>query len=136
MTIERRIRRVCKQCDTTITYFQLVSTNNFGSPFASGLGSGEPNKTCGCGSSDFRYCDVDDPIVLRSVHDFDFPPEVLSIFRKGDIYYIGDLISLSESDILALPSVTESQLGEIRQVLDSIDLCLGAELDWPPPGFK
>lgn len=134
MTIERRITRVCKNCGSEFTYYQLVSTNNFGGSFASGLGGDKPSKTCLCGSSDFRY--VDNLIVLRPVDDFNFSTEVRSIFRRENIYYVGDLISLSESELLALPSVTESQLGEIRQVLASIDLSLGAELDWPPPGFK
>ena len=136
MTIERCVTRVCKNCDRNITYYRLLSTNNFGGSFADGLGGDEPSKICVCGSSDFRYCDVDNLIVLHPVDDLDFPTEVLSIFRRENIYYVGDLISLSESELLALPSLTESQLGEIRQVLASIDLSLGAELDWPPPGFK
>jgi len=136
MTIERRITRVCKKCHMNITYFELVSTNNFGGPFASPHGDGKPDKTCACGSTEFRYCDVDNLVVLHPLDDLDFPEDVLLAFKQESMYYIGDLVSLTESELLALPSVTESHVAEILHILASIDLSLGTELDWPPPGFK
>ena len=136
MTIERRIRRVCKNCDFITTHYKLLSTNNFGGSFASELGDDELSGPCICGSTDFRYCDVDNLIVLHPVDDLDFPTEVLSIFKQEGIRWVGDLISLTESELLALPNVAEAHLDEIRKLLARLDLALGADLDWPPPGFK
>ena len=55
--------------------------------------------------------------------------------KAENIYYIGDLIQRTETELLKTPNLGRKSLNEIKEVLASRGLTLGARLEnWPPAG--
>ena len=53
--------------------------------------------------------------------------------KAEDIYYIGDLIQRTETELLKTPNLGRKSLNEIKEVLASKGLTLGSKLEaWPP----
>ena len=135
MTIEEMRTRVCKQCGARFEYFELLSTNNFAGEFASPLGA-RPPQECSCGSKEFELIAELDTHLLRSIEDLELS-DVICTILKTDIYYIGDLIILTDEQLLALPDFTEGFLQEVKDVLAFRGLSLGCTVDgWPPEGLE
>jgi DNA-directed RNA polymerase subunit alpha len=77
-----------------------------------------------------------DPILLRPVDELELTVRSANCLKAESIYYIGDLIQKTESDLLRTPNLGKKSLTEIKQVLASQGLSLGARLEnWPPPGL-
>ena len=56
--------------------------------------------------------------------------------KAENIYYIGDLIQRTETELLKTPNLGRKSLNEIKEVLASRGLTLGARLEnWPPQGL-
>ena len=56
--------------------------------------------------------------------------------KAENIYYIGDLIQRTETELLKTPNLGRKSLNEIKEVLASRGLTLGARLEnWPPQGW-
>jgi hypothetical protein len=72
--------------------------------------------------------------VLRSsIFDFEISVRSFNCLRNNEIYYVGDLVQKSESDLLALRHFGEKSLTEIKEVLAGFGLTLGTPLtNWPP----
>lgn len=77
-----------------------------------------------------------DPILLRPVDELELTVRSANCLKAENIYYIGDLIQKTESELLKTPNLGKKSLTEIKDVLASKGLSLGMRLEnWPPPGL-
>ena len=77
-----------------------------------------------------------DPILLRPVDDLELTVRSANCLKAENIYYIGDLIQRTETELLKTPNLGRKSLNEIKEVLASRGLTLGARLEnWPPQGL-
>ena len=77
-----------------------------------------------------------DPILLRPVDELELTVRSANCLKAENIYYIGDLIQRTETELLKTPNLGRKSLNEIKEVLASRGLTLGAKLDnWPPQGL-
>lgn len=76
-----------------------------------------------------------DPMLLRPVDDLELTVRSANCLKAENIYYIGDLIQRSESELLKTPNLGKKSLTEIKEVLHSKGLSLGMKVEnWPPAG--
>jgi DNA-directed RNA polymerase subunit alpha len=77
-----------------------------------------------------------DPILLRPVDDLELTVRSANCLKAENIYYIGDLIQRTETELLKTPNLGRKSLNEIKEVLASRGLSLGMKLEnWPPPDW-
>ena len=77
-----------------------------------------------------------DPILLRPVDELDLTVRSANCLKAENIYYIGDLIQRTETELLKTPNLGRKSLNEIKEVLASRGLTLGGRLEnWPPQGL-
>ena len=78
-----------------------------------------------------------DPILLRPVDDLELTVRSANCLKAENIYYIGDLIQRTETELLKTPTLGRKSLNEIKEVLASRGLTLGMKLEnWPPVGLE
>jgi len=78
-----------------------------------------------------------DPLLLRPVDDLELTVRSANCLKAENIYYIGDLIQRTETELLKTPNLGRKSLNEIKEVLASRGLTLGMKLDnWPPAGLE
>ena len=78
-----------------------------------------------------------DPILLRPVDDLELTVRSANCLKAENIYYIGDLIQRTETELLKTPNLGRKSLNEIKEVLASRGLTLGMKLEnWPPLGLE
>ena len=78
-----------------------------------------------------------DPILLRPVDDLELTVRSMNCLKAENIYYIGDLIQRTETELLKTPNLGRKSLNEIKEVLASRGLTLGMKLEnWPPVGLE
>lgn len=78
-----------------------------------------------------------DPVLLRPVDDLELTVRSANCLKAEDIYYIGDLIQRTETELLKTPNLGRKSLNEIKEVLASKGLTLGSKLEsWPPIGLE
>jgi DNA-directed RNA polymerase subunit alpha len=74
-----------------------------------------------------------DPILLRPVDELELTVRSANCLKAENIYYIGDLVQRSETELLKTPNLGRKSLNEIKEVLASRGLTLGTRLEgWPP----
>jgi DNA-directed RNA polymerase subunit alpha len=72
-------------------------------------------------------------ILLRPVDELELTVRSANCLKAENIYYIGDLVQRSETELLKTPNLGRKSLNEIKEVLASRGLTLGTRLDgWPP----
>lgn len=77
------------------------------------------------------------PIYLRPVDDLELTVRSANCLKAESIFYIGDLVQRSETDLLKTPNLGKKSLTEIKNVLATHGLSLGTKLDnWPPVSLK
>jgi DNA-directed RNA polymerase subunit alpha len=77
------------------------------------------------------------PILLRPVDDLELTVRSANCLKAENIYYIGDLIQRTETELLKTPNLGRKSLNEIKEVLASRGLTLGMKLEnWPPMGLE
>lgn len=77
-----------------------------------------------------------DPILLRPVDELELTVRSANCLKAENIYYIGDLIQRTETELLKTPNLGRKSLNEIKEVLASRGLTLGMKLEnWPPAGL-
>ena len=77
-----------------------------------------------------------DPILLRPVDELELTVRSANCLTAENLYYIGDLIQRTETELLKTPNLGRKSLNEIKEVLASRGLTLGARLEnWPPQGL-
>jgi DNA-directed RNA polymerase subunit alpha len=78
-----------------------------------------------------------DPILLRPVDELELTVRSANCLKAENIYYIGDLVQRSENELLKTPNLGRKSLNEIKEVLASRGLALGAKLEnWPPANLE
>jgi DNA-directed RNA polymerase subunit alpha len=78
-----------------------------------------------------------DPILLRPVDDLELTVRSANCLKAENIYYIGDLIQRTETELLKTPNLGRKSLNEIKEVLASRGFTLGMKLEnWPPAGLE
>lgn len=78
-----------------------------------------------------------DPVLLRPVDDLELTVRSANCLKAENIYYIGDLVQRSETELLKTPNLGKKSLTEIKDVLASKGLELGVRLDnWPPSDLR
>ncbi len=74
------------------------------------------------------------PILFRSIDDLELTVRSLNCLKAENVYYIGDLVQRTESDLLKTPNLGKKSLTEIRDALRAHSLDLGMTLEnWAPP---
>ncbi|MBB1162761.1 DNA-directed RNA polymerase subunit alpha [Aquariibacter albus] len=98
---------------------------------------GKMFETGGAGLSEARPASGNfDPILLRPVDELELTVRSANCLKAENIYYIGDLIQRTETELLKTPNLGRKSLNEIKEVLASRGLTLGARLEnWPPQGL-
>jgi len=77
-----------------------------------------------------------DPILLRPVDELELTVRSANCLKAENIYYIGDLIQRTETELLKTPNLGRKSLNEIKEVLAARGLTLGMKLEnWPPVGY-
>lgn len=78
-----------------------------------------------------------DPILLRPVDDLELTVRSANCLKAENIYYIGDLIQRTETELLKTPNLGRKSLNEIKEVLAVRGLTLGIKLEnWPPASLE
>jgi len=74
-----------------------------------------------------------DPVLLRPVDDLELTVRSANCLKAEDIYYIGDLVQKTETELLKTPNLGKKSLTEIKTVLAERGLSLGMRVEnWPP----
>lgn len=77
------------------------------------------------------------PILLRPVDELELTVRAANCLKAESIYYIGDLVQKTETELLKTPNLGKKSLGEIKDVLASHSLSLGMHVPhWPPSWLK
>ena len=73
----------------------------------------------------------------RCLDDLELTVRSANCLKAENIYYIGDLIQRTETELLKTPNLGRKSLNEIKEVLASRGLTLGMKLEnWPPVGLE
>jgi DNA-directed RNA polymerase subunit alpha len=74
-----------------------------------------------------------DPSLLKPVDDLELTVRSANCLKAENIYYIGDLVQHTETELLKTPNLGKKSLTEIKDVLAQRNLTLGVKLEnWPP----
>ena len=77
------------------------------------------------------------PVLLRPIKDLELTIRSENCLRFLKIYFIGDLIQLSATDLLKTPNFGQKSFAEIKLALSKLSLSLGTILEnWPPESLK
>lgn len=77
-----------------------------------------------------------EPILLRPVDDLELTVRSANCLKAENLFYIGDLVQRTETELLKTPNLGKKSLTEIKDVLASHGLTLGTRLEnWPPAGL-
>jgi DNA-directed RNA polymerase subunit alpha len=73
------------------------------------------------------------PALLKKVDELELSVRSANCLKNDNIVYIGDLIQKSEAEMLRTPNFGRKSLNEIKEVLATMGLHLGMEVQgWPP----
>lgn len=71
--------------------------------------------------------------LLKKVDELELSVRSANCLKNDNITYIGDLVVKSEADMLRTPNFGRKSLNEIKEVLTSLGLHLGMDVEgWPP----
>ncbi len=77
------------------------------------------------------------PMLLKSIDELDLTVRSANCLKAENIYYIGDLVQRSETELMKTPNLGKKSLNEIKEVLSQYDLALGMDLEgWPPADLE
>ena len=77
------------------------------------------------------------PAFLKKVRELEFLPQTRARLENNKIIYIGDLVQLTEANLLRMPNMGRKALNEIKEVLVQMGLHLGMEIPgWPPENIE
>ena len=78
--------------------------------------------------------DTVNPMLLKPIDELDLTVRSANCLKAENVYFIGDLVQRSETELMKTPNLGKKSLTEIKEVLESHGLGLGMELDnWTPP---
>jgi DNA-directed RNA polymerase subunit alpha len=78
-----------------------------------------------------------DPKLMQPVDDLELTVRSANCLKAENVYYIGDLVQKTESELAENAKSRQKSLTEIKEVLAKFGLTgLGMKVDdWPPPGL-
>ncbi len=77
------------------------------------------------------------PILIESVEQLQLTVRSTNCLKQENIYYVGDLVQRTESELLRTPNFGKKSLIEIKESLARHGLELGQQIeDWPPPDLQ
>jgi DNA-directed RNA polymerase subunit alpha len=77
------------------------------------------------------------PALLKKVDELELSVRSANCLKNDNIVYIGDLIQKSEAEMLRTPNFGRKSLNEIKEVLATMGLHLGMQVDnWPPDNIE
>ena len=75
--------------------------------------------------------------LLKKVDELELSVRSANCLKNDNIVYIGDLVQKSEGDMLRTPNFGRKSLNEIKEVLTTMGLHLGMQVDgWPPENIE
>lgn len=75
--------------------------------------------------------------LLRKVEELELSVRSANCLKNDNIIYIGDLVQKSEGDMLRTPNFGRKSLNEIKEVLATMGLHLGMQVEgWPPENIE
>lgn len=78
--------------------------------------------------------EVINPMLLKPIDELDLTVRSANCLKAENVYFIGDLVQRTETELMKTPNLGKKSLNEIKEVLESHGLGLGMELDsWTPP---
>lgn len=78
-----------------------------------------------------------DPILTCPVDELELTVRSTNCLKAEKIYYIGDLVQRTETELLKTPNLGRKSLNEIKEALAARGLTLGMKLEnWPPAGLE
>ena len=76
-------------------------------------------------------------ILMRPVDELELTVRSANCLKAENIYYIGDLVQRTETQLMKTPNLGKKSLTEIKEVLAQRGLSLGMKLEnWPPAGIS
>lgn len=77
------------------------------------------------------------PKLLWKIVDLDLSMGTLRLLQQQNMVYIGDLVQMTEAEVLRIPGMGRKRLNEIKVALDVFGLMLGANIPgWPPEDIE
>ena len=77
------------------------------------------------------------PYLLKKVDELELSVRSANCLKNDNIVYIGDLVQKTESEMLKTPNFGRKSLNEIKEVLGSMGLKFGMEVqEWPPENIE
>ncbi|MBN9456985.1 MAG: DNA-directed RNA polymerase subunit alpha [Bosea sp. (in: a-proteobacteria)] len=77
------------------------------------------------------------PALLKKVDELELSVRSANCLKNDNIVYIGDLIQKSEGEMLRTPNFGRKSLNEIKEVLATMGLHLGMDVQgWPPENIE
>ena len=74
------------------------------------------------------------PILFRPIDDLELGVRSTNCLKAENVYYIGDLVQRTETELMKTPNLGKKSLNEIKEALKAHDLELGMKLDnWSSP---
>lgn len=78
-----------------------------------------------------------DKNLLRRVDELELSVRSQNCLKNDNIVYIGDLVCKTEAEMLKTPNFGRKSLNEIKEVLSSMSLKFGMQIDgWPPENLE
>lgn len=75
--------------------------------------------------------------LIKKVEELELSVRSANCLKNDNIVYIGDLVQKSESDMLRTPNFGRKSLNEIKEVLSTMGLHLGMQVEgWPPENIE
>ena len=76
------------------------------------------------------------PVLLQKIVDLPITARSANCLRNENIVYVGDLVVLTESDMMRMPNFGRKSLEELRELLGRYDLRFGMQVpNWPPKKY-
>ena len=75
--------------------------------------------------------------LIKKVDELELSVRSANCLKNDNIVYIGDLVRMTEQDMLRTPNFGRKSLNEIKEVLQEYNLTLGMEIEeWPPENIE
>ncbi len=79
--------------------------------------------------SSFFINEIKNPILMKKIDNTIFTQRTTNVLRIYNVLHMGDLLSLSDDEILKMPELGRKSLNEIKEVLHSLGLSLKQKSD-------
>lgn len=77
------------------------------------------------------------PKLLSKITEIGLSAGAIRVLRTQNIIYLGDLVQMTEAELLRIPELGRKRLGEIKNALHELGLVLGATIPgWPPEDME